>query len=283
MFPLTQRNYTIYICQFKLANITLNIDVNKSSAIENIRAVVIIDAFKTQLDRILKLYNGSLTRCIFPIKWKEGTVIPLPKVPIPKTASDMRPISLLPSSGNILEHIISKRLKFFMAENSILTDKQHGFKKNRSTLSAITQFLHTIYNNLNMGYDSYIIYLDLKKAFDTVCHKNLINKLQNIGLDTKTIKWFMSYLTDRKQQVKLNSACSEVLPKKYGIPQGSVLGPTLFSLYINDLIDCVNYDIIFYAEDTVVLDKDPVLLLKNLEKIQKWCNKNLLTINCKKS
>ena len=148
-----------------------NVDVNKSSSMDNIRTMVIIDAFTAQLDRVLKLYNGSLTRCIFPTPWKEGTVIPLPKISIPKTALDLRPISLLPLSGKILEHIISKRLKLYMAEHNILTDKQHGFRKNRSTLSAITQFLHTIYNYLNMGYDSYIVYLDLKKAFDTVCHK----------------------------------------------------------------------------------------------------------------
>ena len=261
--------------QNEILEIIKEIDINKSSAIENVRAMVIIDAFKAQLDRITRLYNGSLTRCIFPTRWKKGTVVPLPKINIPKTASDMRPISLL--------HIISKRLKSFLNNTKTLTEKQHGFKKNRSTLSAIVEFLHTIYNNLNTGNDSFIIYLDLKKGFDTVCHKTLLYKLQSIGLDWTTHDWFMSYLTGRSQSVKLNGLCSSPLPVKYGVPQGSILGPTLFSLYINDLMDFVNCDIVFYADDTVIIDKNPVLLSKNLNRIQQWCNRNFLTINCKKS
>ena len=107
------------------------IDVNKSSAVDNIRSVVIIDAFKSQLNRIVRLYNGSLTRCIFPACWKRGTIVPLPKVSNPKTANDMRPIALLPLPGKIMEHIISTRLKLYLDENKILTEKQHGFRKKK--------------------------------------------------------------------------------------------------------------------------------------------------------
>ena len=245
--------------------------------------MVIVDAFKAQFDRILRLYNGSLTRCIFPTRWKKGTIVPLPEVNIPKTASDLRPISLLPLPGKVLEHIISKRLKTFLYERNILTEKQHSFRKNRSTLLAIVEFLHIVYNNLNTGNDSFIIYLDLKKAFDTVCHKTLLYKMRSMGLDQNTFDWFASYLSGREQQVKLNGACSNYLPVKYGVPQGSILGPTLFSLYINDLVNFVNCDIVFYADDTVIIGENPVLLLKNLGIIQQWCNRNFLTVNCKKS
>ena len=117
------------ITHAELMNIVNDIDLSKSSAIKNIRTVVIVDAFKAQFDRILRLYNGSLTRCIFPARWKKGTIVPLPKINIPKTASDLRPISLLPLPGKVLEHIISKRLKAFLYERNILTEKQHGFRK----------------------------------------------------------------------------------------------------------------------------------------------------------
>ena len=273
----------LLIMQDEFLKVLNEIDINKSSAIENIRAMVIIDAYKGQLPRIIRLYNGSLTRCIFPRKWKKGTVVPLPKVNIPKTASDLRPISLLPLPGKILEHIISNRLKTFLYTNNILTEKQHGFRKNRSTLSAIVEFLHIIYTNLNTGNDSYIIYLDFKKTFDTVCHETLICKLENIGLDLNTIEWFKSYLSNRTQQVKLNGVCSHCLPVEYGVPQGSILGPTLFSLYINDLVNVVNCNIVFYADDTVIVGRDSVSLCENLEMIQQWCNNNYLTINSKKS
>ena len=96
--------------------------------------MVVVDAFNSQLIRTIRLYNGSVMRCIFPLSWKEGTIIPLTKVSNPKTASDMRPLALLPLPGKILERIISDRLKLFLNDYSILTEKQHGFGKGKSTL-----------------------------------------------------------------------------------------------------------------------------------------------------
>ena len=129
----------------EIANVLKKIDVKKALAVDNVRSNVIIDACLANLDRFAKMYNGSLTHCVFPEKWKYSTVIPLPKVSNPKTASDMRPISLLPLPGKILEHIISARLKKYLDVNAILTEKQHGFRKKQSTLSAIIKLLNEIY------------------------------------------------------------------------------------------------------------------------------------------
>ena len=181
------------------------------------------------------------------------------KVPNPKTASNMRPIALLPLPGKIMEHIIGARLKTYL------------------------EVLNMIYNNINENNDCYIIYLDLKKAFDTVCHKLLIEKLRKIGLRPQTTSWFNSYLTDLVQRTRMNDSCSSYLPVPYGVPQGSILGPTLFSIYINDLSHFIDCDILFYADDTVILSKDHVLLQRNLKTIYERCYQNFLTINGKKS
>ena len=195
----------------------------------------------------------------------------------------MRPISLLPLPGKILEIIISKRLKHFLRANNILCTRQHGFRKKRSTLSAIVEFLHDVYGNLNENKDTYIVYLDLKKAFDTVSHDILLNKLNQSGVDQNTIKWFCSYLTNRKQKVIVQNKCSEELTISFGVPQGSVLGPTLFTLYINDLVTHVDSRINLYADDTVIYGTESDLVQSDLNKIHSWCNADLLTINCKKS
>ena len=116
-----------------------------------------------------------------------------------------------------------------------------------------------------------------------VSHELLLNELKIIGLQERTVSWFESYLSDRVQRTRMNDDCSGYLPVPYGVPQGSILGPTLFSIYINDLVNFVDCDLIFYADDTVMMNKDPIALHRNLDLIYEWCNKNYLTINCKKS
>ena len=242
-----------------------------------------LHAFQNQIERVTKMYNGSLTLFTFPMKWKQATIVPLAKITNPQTVSDMRPISLLPLPGKILEIMVSKRLKHYLEENNILCRKQHGFRKKRSTLSAIVEFLHDVYRNLNENKDTYIVYLDLKKAFDTVSHDILLNKLNTSGIDQHTIKWFRSYLGNRKQRVIIQNKCSEELTISFGVPQGSVLGPTLFTLYINDMVTYVNSKINLYADDTVVYGTELNIIQSDLNRIHSWCNANLLTINCKKS
>ena len=121
-------------------------------------------------------------------------------------------------------------------------------------------------------------------TFDTVSHKILNEKLHNIGMTRNTSQWFGSYLSNRKQRVRVNDMLSEYLPVKYGVPQGSILGPTLFSIYINDIIEIVkDSSLTLYADDTVLYNTDHVGLQQDLDRISRWCENNLLTINTKKS
>ena len=260
------------------------INVSKSSAVKNIRSGVIIDAYEIMFERILRLYNQSLRQAKFPTVWKTSIVVPIPKVNTPKYASDFRPISLIPLPGKILEHLISLRLKKYISHNNILTPNQHGFRKDHSTITSVTSLLNSIFDNVNIHKDTFLIYLGLKKAFDTVSHTILINKLSNFGLDINSVNWFISYLGNRQQYVKFNNVNSSTLSIRYGVPQGSILGPTLFALYINDLADLINHEnIILYADDTVLYNSDSALLQTMLDRTNKWCEENLLTVNCKKS
>ena len=171
------------ICNIEIRNVLKNIRTDKSSAVVDIRSIVLVDAFYCQVMRVVKMYNGSLTLCTYPDDWKKATIIPLSKLSDPQTVSDMRPISLLPLPCKILEIIFSRRSKTFLCGNGILSNRQHGFPKKRSTFSAIVECLHDIYDNLNEHKDTYIVYFDLKKAFDTVSCEICINKLKMIGLD----------------------------------------------------------------------------------------------------
>ena len=260
-----------------------NINICKSSSLENVKTMVLKHAFLDNITKLTKLFNSSISSSVFPCKWKLSTIVPLPKVPHPNTATDLRPVALTPLPGKLLEKLICDRLQNWLTSNDILTKNQHGFRKKRSTISAIATLLDEIYKNINNNRNSYIIFLDLKKAFDTISHVKMIYKLQAMGLDIRTLSWFESYLTGRRQCVKLNSMTSDTLPITYGVPQGSILGPTLFSIYINEIANIVNCGIVLYADDTVIYHYDRTILQNNLKTISDWCNDNLLTINVKKS
>ena len=261
------------------------IDITKSSSVPNIASRVLKDAFLANITRVTKLFNCSIRMSIFPDQWKLSSIVPLPKITNPTNASDLRPVALTPLPGKLLEKLICKRLQNWLEINNILTETQHGFRKGRSTISAIVSLLNDIYLyiNINNNKNPSIIFLDLKKAFDTVSHEKLIGKLHLLGLDIEIINWFKSYLGGRRQCVVLNNKTSTVLPITYGVPQGSILGPILFSLYINEIPSKINCGIVLYADDTVIYHDDVNVLQHNLTLFSDWCDDNLLTINVKKS
>ena len=201
-------------------------------------------------------------------------------VSITVNASDLRPVALTPLPGKLMEKLICSRLKIWLNSNNILSNSQHGFRKERSTITATCAFLNIIYNCINQNKNPTVIYLDLKKAFDTVSHLKLINKLR---LDDQTVGWFESYLDNRTQCVIMNNNRSNILPITYGVPQGSILGPILFSIYINEIADLLSCNVVLYTDDTVILHDNVEILQYNLNKIVTWCNDNHLTLNAKKS
>ena len=259
------------------------IDIHKSASVINVKALVLKDAFLDNIERITKIFNNSLSMSCFPIAWKLSTIVPLPKVSHPNTASNLRLVALTPLPGKLMEKLICVRLQKWLADNKVLSRNQHGFRKKKSTISAIALLLDSLYREINENRNVYIVYLDLKKAFNTISHDRMISKLQALGLDVMTLSWFKSYLSNRRQCVKLNNLTSDTLPITYGVPQGSILGPILFSIYINEISKIFNCGIVLYSNDTVILHHDKNVLQHNLKVICAWCNDNLLTINVKKS
>ena len=259
------------------------IDTAKSAGMQNMKTMILKDAFQAKPEYLCKVFNSSLQKCQFPVSWKKSNIVPLPKVPNVKVANDLRPISLLPLPGKVLEKIMCKRLNAFLENNRIISDKQHGFRKQRSTITSITALLDQVYLNLNNSQPTYMAFLDLRKAFDSVSHPRLLDKLKEIGLSEQMVEWCKNYLTERKQRVICGELKSEYQNVVYGVPQGSVLGPILFNIYINKLPNIAGDNIQMYADDAVVFDTDPLELQQKLNYIVTWFNQNMLTLNVNKT
>lgn len=236
------------------------------------------------------IFNKSLETGIVPSKLKTSKVIPLFKADNPKVFSNYRPISLLPIFSKILEKLVYNRLTNYIDKYNILTNNQYGFRKNYSTYMALIE----LFDKLSLSFDTKEftigIFIDLSKAFDTVNHEILLKKLYHYGIRGIPYFWFKSYLSNRKQFVQLNDTSSSPGLITCGVPQGSILGPLLFLLYINDISNCTNIlNFTLFADDTSILasDKDlPTLINRtNLElsKLSTWFKANKLSLNLKKT
>ena len=200
------------------------------------------------------LFNKSLHSAVVPGKWKLANVVPVFKRGIKEHVQNYRPISLLCIVSKVLERCILNNIWEHLQE--IMNDHQHGFMPGRSSTSQLVGVLDKIGKVLDRGEQIDVIYLDMTKAFDKVNHELLINKLRRFGFKTNLLKqtyyyWFQSYLYHRRQQVTVLGSTSSSLPVTSGVPQGSILGPTLFLLYVNDLPDAVTSSTIAtFADDT---------------------------------
>ena len=277
------------ITESEVTDILLSLK-NSSAGYDEIPAHILKQNTILYIKPLTHLVNSSINKGIFPDELKLAKIIPIYKSGNKESIENYRPISILSVFTKVFEKVMYKHLINFVDKNNILYKYQFGFRRQHSTNHAVITLVEKITNALDKGKVVVGCFLDLKKAFDTVNHRILISKLRKYGIRGHILQWFESYLKNRKQFVQIKNFKSQIKSPTCGVPQGSILGPLLFILYINDLanVSDVLFPILF-ADDTSVYieaDKESDLiktLNEELAKLNIWLNANKLTINIAKS
>lgn len=239
------------------------------------------------------LFNFSLKNAAFPAMWKKANIIPIPKVKNPSECKDYRPVSILCVLGKALEKIVHEQVTEFLEEHSLFTEHQSGFRKGRSTVTALLKVVDDFRASMDKHFMNLLVLLDLSKAFDCVHHDLLIAKLKYLGFSSSATEWFRSYLSGRSHRVFI----SEVLFSNWatistGVPQGSVLGPLLFIIYLFDLPLCIrNCSYHMFADDVQLytpfnlsnFNEESVKMAEDVSSVIDYCNKHNLVLNISKS
>ena len=268
-----------------------SLPLNKASGLDGISCRLLKEAAPFVVPSLTHIINLSITTGIFPDEWKLARVSPIYKEGAKSDPNNYRPISVLPVISKLIEKIVCDQFYEYLIMYDLLADTQSGFRPGHSTQTALLlEATNEWYQNIDSGLINGVLFLDLKKAFDTVDHRILLQKLQLYGVDFHTLEWFRSYLTNRKQKTFVNGHLSDYCPITCGVPQGSILGPLLFLVYINDLPACPLYSVPrMYADDTslTLSSNNPAdlqyKLNSDLAEIKTWLQANKLSLNEKKT
>lgn len=235
---------------------------------EFITKQVLLDGITTFGLNIVDVVNSSKKSSYCPKKWKNSIIAPVPKIPGTNKCEEFRPINMLPNHEKILEAAIKEQLDYYLEINKLVIKEQSGFRKGHSCESALNMILLYWKEQLEDGKIVLAVFLDLKRAFETIDRNRLLKKQFDYGVRGKELKWFESYLESRTQCTKFNDATSERIGIDIGVPQGSKLAATLFSLYINDIKSCLIHMLIaLFADDTLIYysgnDIDEIMIKVN--------------------
>ena len=264
-----------------------NLNISKSPGPDGMHPRVLKELARELAHPLHRLFNKSIQEGRIPDKWKVASVKPLFKKGRKDQAGNYRPVSLTSITCKLFETFVRDALYKHLLENSILSDVQYGFCKQRSTVSQLLVTLNEWFYHLDNRTPVDALYLDFKKAFDSVPHKRLLTKLHGYGIRGKVLQWVESFLTNRVQYVDVNNNISEEVPVTSGVPQGSVLGPCLFIYFINDLPEVVKCLMMIFADDTkayrpIYSIKDNEDLQMSLDNLVLWTKKWLIGFNSEK-
>ena len=253
-FLTTQRIENMHFVDNEILSLIRNLNPNKAMGPDGISSHMLILCDASLVLPLKLIYRNILDTSIFPDQWKLANVTPIHKKDDKQLVKNYRPISLLPICSKLFEKLVFNCLYTYLNNNGLITKNQSGFRPGDSTTNQLLYLVNEIHEAFEnpKTLDVRAVFLDISKAFDKVWHDGLIFKLRQNGVSGNLLRLFESYMCNRKQRVVLNGYCSEYHPIESGVPQGSVLGPLLFLIYINDLEKNIKSNIKFFADDTML-------------------------------
>ena len=287
-YPVSEQfSFTPVKCH-QVEAIIKNMSPNKAPGIDKIPVRVIKDCLQAISHPLTSIINTSLLSACFPNVWKIAEVKPILKDGDHEIANNNRPISLLPILSKACERVAHDQFMEYLTSRNRLSTKQSENKKSHSTKTSVIKTTDMILSAIDKKQLTAVVLLDMSKAFDSINHNMLLVKLQDVGASPLAIQWFRSYLTSCYQVVTIGTAVSDRLQVINGVPQGSILGPLLFSIYMNDLPSVPQYcSMQCYVDDTKLLlsfqpqDQSQVVteINRDLARICNWCFDNQLLLN----
>ena len=231
-----------------------------------------------------RLFRSSLDNSSFPSDWRNDEIIPIFKKGVKDSPANYRPVTLTAVPCKVLESLVRDQMMSYLIETEQLSNLQHGFRQKRSCSTQLLETVEDWTRALEEGDPVDALYLDFSKAFNSVPHQRLLLKLQSCGIRGRLLEWIRAFLTDRQQRVSINGAKSDWAPVTSGVPQGTVLGPLLFLVFVNDLPACVSSGLKLFADDTklyrsVGQASESEALQRDLDALLGWSEKWQLPFN----
>ena len=239
---------------------------------------------------LVHIINTCIDQSTFPKQWKIARVCPIPKIEIPNCPKDYRPISVLPVLSKTYERVILKQLCYFIEEHNLYNETQSGFRKGHSTNTLLLKFRDDIKKAMKRSEVTLSILIDYSKAFDTIDHGTLLRNLCKMNFSSSSVEIISSYLHDRHQFVQIEDKVSSIKPMYFGVPQGSILGPVLFNLYVVEIANNIESTSIQYADDTTLyrhckianLSETIAEMQRDVQKLLTWSRECNLLFNSDK-